>query len=248
METLINGVKTFYQTFGEGKTFLILHGWGSNSGRWDTVAEKISEKGFRVIVPDLPGFGKSEVLSEPWTANRYISWLENFVRELNLEEFYLAGHSFGGALSVKFAIKYPQKVKKLFLIAAAFVRKKTIKKQVLGRLSKIAKLFSFLPFYSLAQRAFYKFVVGSSDYLRAEGVMRGTFLNVTTDDLSQFVGFVRVPTIIIWGNEDDSTLIDDAYFMEEKIRGSKLFVIDGAGHNLHRESPDILAEKILKEV
>ena len=93
MEIEINGVKTNYQVFGEGKPFLILHGWGSNSDRWIPVAEQISKKGFKVIVPDLPGFGKSGALSMPWNTNKYISWLEQFVKELGLKEFYLLGHS-----------------------------------------------------------------------------------------------------------------------------------------------------------
>ena len=55
MEITINGIKTNCQVFGEGKPFLILHGWGSNSERWREVAEIISQKGFKVLLLDLPG-------------------------------------------------------------------------------------------------------------------------------------------------------------------------------------------------
>ena len=247
-EVIIDGLKINYKTFGEGKPFLILHGWGSNSDRWIPVAEKISQNGYKVIIPDLPGFGKSEALNEPWSANKYIIWLEQFVEGLNLRELYLLGHSFGGALACKMAINHPQQIKKLFLVSAAFVRKRTIKKQVLGRVSKVAKIFSFLPFYSIAKKAFYKFVVGSYDYSKAEGVMKNTFLNVVADDLSQFVAFVKVPTVIIWGNKDESTLVDDAYFLNKKIKDSKLVIIEGAGHALNRKQPDILSEKILENI
>ena len=131
METIINGVKTNYQVFGKGKPILILHGWGSNSDRWVKIAELISSKEFKVIVPDLPGFGQSATLETAWTMNNYINWLEEFVKELNLGEFCLMGHSFGGALAVKFSIKHPQNVEKLFLVAAASVRKRTTKKRIL---------------------------------------------------------------------------------------------------------------------
>ncbi|MCX6720058.1 MAG: alpha/beta hydrolase, partial [Candidatus Staskawiczbacteria bacterium] len=123
MEIAINGFKINYQTFGEGKPFLFLHGWGSNSDRWVEVAEKIAQKGYKVIVPDLPGFGKSDALPIPWNTNKYIDFIERFVKELNLSEYYLLGHSFGGALASKMAVKHNQDVQKLFLVSAACVRK-----------------------------------------------------------------------------------------------------------------------------
>ena len=98
-EININGIKTNYQTFGEGKPFLILHGWGSNSERWQPVAELIAEKGLKVIVPDMPGFGKSDALTAPWNMKNFTIWVDEFVKQLNLDEFYLMGHSFGGALA-----------------------------------------------------------------------------------------------------------------------------------------------------
>jgi len=248
METTINGVKTNYQVFGEGKPFLILHGWGSNSERWAPIAEQISAKGFKVIVPDLPGFGKSDILLTAWNMNNYIKWLEEFVKELKLEEFYLAGHSFGGALACKLTINYPQQIKKLFLISAASVRKKTTKKSALKNVAKLVKKLSFLPGYNLFRKAFYKFIIRKSDYPYVDGLMKETFKNVISEDLAQFTGFIRTPTVIIWGDKDKSTPVEDAHFMNEKIRNSRLVVIEGVGHILNKECPEVLAEKILENV
>jgi len=248
MEITINGIKTNYQIFGEGKPFLILHGWGSNSDRWAVVAELISKQGFKVIVPDLPGFGKSDMLETPWNMNNYIKWLEEFVNQSNIGEFYLMGHSFGGALACKLTIKYPQKVRKLFLVAAASVRKKTVKKSAFKNISKVVRNLAFLPFYAFFRKAFYKFIIRKSDYPYVEGLMKETFKNVISEDLSQFTGFIRTPTIIIWGDKDKSTPIEDAYFMEKKIKKSKLIVIPGAGHILNKECPEVLTEKILGNI
>lgn len=251
MEIVINGVRTAYQIFGEGQPVLLLHGWGSNSDRWIAVAEQIvggahSGAGpYQVIIPDLPGFGRTDMLTNAWNMNNYISWLEEFAKECKLKNFYLIGHSFGGALACKFAINHPQEVKKMFLIAAASVRKRTPQKSFLKKIAKIVKKFSFLPYYQLMRKAFYKFVIRKSDYPYVDGVMKETFKNVISEDLSQFTGFIRTPTVIIWGDKDKSTPIEDAYFMNQKIRNSKLVVINGAGHNLNKENPDILSEKIL---
>jgi len=247
-ETNINGAKVNYQVFGEGTPFLILHGWGSNSDRWVDVAKKISEKGFKVIVPDLPGFGKSDALLMPWNTNKYIDWLEKFVKELNLGEYYLMGHSFGGALASKMSVKHVQDIKKLFLVSAACVRRKTNTKKFSAVLAKIVKLFYFIPYYPLIRKAIYKFIIRKSDYVYVEGIMKSTYLNVVAEDLSFHLAFIRVPTIIIWGDKDDYTPISEGYFIEKQIKKSKIIVIPGAGHDLNRKQPEIVAEKVLENV
>jgi pimeloyl-ACP methyl ester carboxylesterase len=248
MEITINGFKTNYQVFGEGKPFLIFHGWGSNLERWVEVAEPLSKKGFKVIVPDLPGFGKSDMLTAPWNTNRYISWAEGFVKELRLGDFYLAGHSFGGALASKMAVKRAQEVKKLFLISAACVRKQTTRKGFLKRISKVVKLFYFLPYYSFFRKAVYKFIIRRSDYVYVDGIMKETYLNVVSEDLSFHLPFIKVPTVIIWGDKDDATPIEDGRFIASRIKNSKLVVIPGAGHDLNRKQPEILVENVLNNL
>jgi pimeloyl-ACP methyl ester carboxylesterase len=252
MEIIINGAKTNYQVFGEGKPFLILHGWGSNSDRWVPVAEKISERGFKVIVPDLPGFGKSDALLMPWNTNKYIDWIERFVKELGVpsgsSEFYLLGHSFGGALAAKITIKHAQEVGKLFLVAAACVREKTTKKNFSAKISKVIKLFYFLPYYGLFRKAVYKFIIRKSDYVYVQGIMKETYLNVVAEDLTFQLPFIKVPTVIIWGDKDNDTPIEDGRLINEKIKNSKLIVIPGAGHRLAKENPEILSEKIIENL
>jgi len=251
MEITVNlpgqgGIKTHYRTFGEGKPLLILHGWESNCERWIEVAEPLSKKGFEVIVPDLPGFGKSDVLAMPWNTNRYIAWLEGFIKEINLKDYHLLGHSFGGALASKMAVKYPQNVKKLFLVAAACVRHKTTKKKFLERIAKVVKLLYFLPYYNLFRKAVYKYIIRRSDYVYVRGLMRDTYMNVIGEDLSFHLPFIKVPTIVIWGDKDDMTPMEDGNFIAKQVKGSKLVVIPGAGHDLNRKQAEILIEKVLE--
>ncbi len=248
MEKNINGVKTNYLVFGEGKPFLILHGWGSASDRWIPEAEIIAKKGYKVIVPDLPGFGKSEQLTNAWRVNDYIKWFEDFTTELNIENFYLLGYSFGGALSAKIAVKYPQRVQKLFLVASAIVRKKSAQKDLSKKASKVIKIFKFLPFYDLFRKAVYKFIIRRSDYVYTDGVMKETYLNVIADDVSFNLPFIRVPTVIIWGDKDQSVPMEDAHFIHEKVKNSKLVIIPGADHLMHKKLPELLAEKVLENI
>lgn len=247
-EITINGLKTNYLVMGEGEPFLILHGWGSASDRWVKEMEILSEKGFQVIVPDLPGFGSSDKLSRAWTDNDYVKWFEEFTEKLEVKEFYLLGYSFGGALASKIAVKYPQRVKKVFLVAAAIIRRKTTQKNTSAMVAKIVKVFSFLPFYSVFRKAVYKFIIRKSDYIHTEGIMKETYLNVISDDVSFQLPFIRVPAVIIWGDKDKSVPIEDARLVNEKIKNSKLVIIPGADHLLHKQLPELLSEKILENI
>ena len=252
-KVLIKNIEINYKIFGGGrpidnKVFLILHGWGSSSDKWIKEAEIISQRGFRVIIPDLPGFGASQNLEKPWTVNNYIGWFEEFTKIINVENFYLLGHSFGGALALKIAVKYPQRVQRLFLVAVAVIRKKTNKKKFFAKISKIVKLFYFLPYYYYFRKAVYKFIIKKSDYVYTEGIMKETYLNVVGEDIYHYLSYIKITTVIIWGDKDQSVPVEDAYLINEKIKNSKLVIIPDADHLMHKKIPEILAEKILENL
>lgn len=249
-QIIVNNLKINYRVFGEGRPMLILHGWKSNSERWQKTAELLAAANVQAIIPDLPGFGKSQEPLSAWSLDAYVQWLADFcaqVPELK-DHFYLAGHSFGGALAAKFAIKYPQKVQKVFLISAACVRQVKISKKMWWRASKVVKLFSFVPGYSIFRKGFYKYILRKTDYLQVDGVMKGIYLKGISEDLSHKINFLKVPVVIIWGGKDTSTPIDQARFINHKIYNSKLIIIPGAGHSLQMEAPELLAQHILKHV
>ncbi|MDO8559230.1 MAG: alpha/beta hydrolase [bacterium] len=227
-------------------TILILHGWGSCAKNWANVKELLENKGLKVFVPDLPGFGENPPPDRPWSIDDYVEWVRDFCEKNNLSNFFLAGHSFGGGIAAKYASRYTENIEKLFLVASAIVRRKTFKKEAFKRLAKILNKFSALPYYDLFRRAFYKIVV-KSDYLSAKNAnMRETYLKVIGEDLSSCLSNISTPTIIIWGEKDEDTLLKDAYLIKEKISGAVLETISGIGHSPHLESPEILAEKIIK--
>ena len=227
------------------QVFLILHGWGSSSDRWQETANLLAEKGIKVVIPDLPGFGKSQNPKKPWELEDYSDFVEKFVRFLNLEKFYLLGHSFGGAIAVKYALKNPDLVKKLFLAGASLIRKKSLKKKFFFIFSKIFKFFSYIPFF---KKVFYKFIV-RSDYPQTKGVMRKTYLNIIKEDLSDQLKNIKIPSIIIWGEKDNIVSLKCGKKIKSKIKNSKLIIISNGGHDLERKNPKelsgIMSELIL---
>ena len=245
-ETLrILGLQVSYKTAGEGPAVFILHGWGSKSERWEKVADLLSQQNFSVIIPDLPGFGKSEQPKSPWGIEDYYVFVKEFVDTLGLKEFYLLGHSFGGGLALFYATRHKEKVKKLFLVAAAIRREKSLKKSIFKLLSTIGKVFSFLPFYPLFKKAFYRYVIKKSDYPYQAGIMKGTYLKVIGQDLSPLLAEVFVPTIVLWGVKDGVVPIKDAYFIAEHISNAKLVLVPEGDHDLEQKMPETLAQKIL---
>lgn len=99
-----------------GKTIMLLHGKNFNGAYWEKTAKDLSEKGFRVIIPDQIGFGKS---SKPQSYQFSFSQLaENtkaILDQLQIEKTIVLGHSMGGMVATRFTLLYPEKVQKLIL-------------------------------------------------------------------------------------------------------------------------------------
>lgn len=247
----IGGLSVNYKVFGEGKPVLVLHGWGRGSDSWAKVSELLERQGCRVVCPDLPGFGKSQEPGEPWDVEKYLAFVDCFTKQLGLESFFLIGHSFGGGLALAFSSLHPQRVKMLVLCDAAIIRKERLglrqriaKKLSLGRSLILGIPLIGRPMHSLSQKILYRFA-GAQDYFRASGAMRKTFAKVVSQDLSRFAAGIKVPVLIIWGQKDQSTPLEDAYTLQHLIPGSAADVINGIGHNPQRDVPDVLAKKIV---
>jgi len=238
----IKGLKINYKILGEGKPFLILHGWGSKSDNWQKIGELLSLKGIKVIIPDLPGFGASDNPKTAWSLDDYCDFIEEFIKILNLEKFSLLGHSFGGSLSIKCSLRFPEKIEKLFLVSAACFRRNGFKKRALFIIAKIFKVFSFVPFL---RKAFYKFIVRKSDYPYTQGIMKDIYLRVIKTDLSDILEKVKVPTVIIWGEKDDVTPLKQGRIINQKIKISQLRIIPKADHDLNAKNPEELIREIL---
>lgn len=122
-EVETNGITTVVSEWGEGdRNAVLLHGVSSNRVYWSDLAPELAGRGWHVYAPDLRGAAESRVTSNEqvgWKIDTYVDDLAAWTEALGLASFTLAGHSFGGRLSVEFAARYPERVDKLILIAAA---------------------------------------------------------------------------------------------------------------------------------
>jgi len=229
------------------QTFLILHGWGSKAKNWENVKKILEEKGWEVKIPDLPGFGENLTMKKPFSLDDFAEWVKKYTKTQNLNKFFLIGHSFGGAVAVKYCLKYPEDVEKLILVNPALIRKRDFKKKVISKILSFFKIFSFFPFFEKIKLFFCK-VFLKSDYYQTSGVLRETYLKIIKEDLSGFLPKLKVKSLIIWGEKDKITPLKYGILIKKLIPQSKFIILKKISHNPHTQSPEILVKSLLNNL
>ena len=254
-KVLINGLEINYKIsspliWKKRCSLLILHGWGGSSSSWVRVQNILAKKGYRVIVPDFPGFGKSKTPPEAWGLKEYSDFILNFIEAVGLEKFFLLGHSFGGRIAVKFTLLYADKVQKLILCDSAGIKPKTgLKTKLIFILAKIGNAI-FTPkilsrFKDGARNVFYIFL-RHKDYVKADGTMKEIIKKVLNEDLLQELPQINIKTLLIWGEIDKLVPLKYGHIFKEKIKDSEMIVLPEIGHSPNLETPKKLSEIILK--
>lgn len=246
---LIDDLEVNYKTAGEGKPLLILHGWGGSSNSWLEVQKILASKGYKVITPDLPGFGKTPSPRKAWEIGDYTDFFSQFIEKLGLEKIILLGHSFGGRISIRFTSLHPERLEFLILCGSAGVKlPATLTQKIIYIIARIGN-FIFTPkllrrFKDWVRNNFYM-LIRQRDYRKVKGTMRETFKKVIPQDLSSDLPKIKTKTLIIWGARDKTVPIKAAYIIKEKIPNSNLEIMPRIAHTPHLEAPEKLSEVIL---
>lgn len=225
-----------YTVSGEGKSVLLLHGWGGSIDSFAPVAANLAN-GYRVISIDFPGFGKTPPPPEPWSVTEYTEVVRDFIKRLGAEGCDIIAHSFGGRVAIMLASQYPALVSKLVLVDAAGVRpKRSLKYHVRIRIFKIGKRIMrcglCMRLLGPAGEKLQKRVVsaGSKDYRALSEDMKRTFVRVVNQDLRPRLKLIQSPTLLVWGQNDTETPLYMGRIMEREIPDAGLVVFEGAGH------------------
>jgi pimeloyl-ACP methyl ester carboxylesterase len=245
MKIIVQNLAVEYQDEGAGKVILLLHGWQDNLRTFDALVPLLSVTN-RVIRLDCPGFGQSETPKETWDLDNYVKFVENFIQKLHLQVDVLIGHSFGGRIAIKGAADKNLQPNKIVLVNSAGIAKnKTLRNSVLKTGAKIAGAIIRIPPLSFWREKLRKKIYESigSDYLNA-GAMKETFLKIIAEDLTESAKKINIPTLLIWGANDAETPLSDGQRLAKLIPDSKLEIINGAGHFIHQEKPEEVANII----
>ena len=228
MEEIIKSVKVNYELYGNGdKTIVLLHGWGQNIEMMKPIGDNFS-KNYKVLIPDLPGFGKSDEPKDIWTMYDYADFIHELIEKLDIKKPILMGHSFGGKISLIYSSKY--EVEKLVLFASPFrkgIKKLSLKTRMLKFLKKVPGLNKL--------EGYAKKHIGSQDYRQASEFMRKILVEHVNLDTTEDVKKIKCPTLLIWGTNDIQVPLDEAYVLEKLIKDSGLVVYEGCTHYAYLE-------------
>ena len=242
----IKGVRANFKVAGQGPAILVLHGWGGSSDSWLKVQGFLSNKGYRVFVPDFPGFGKSKPPKRSWSVTDYANWTFNFAESQKLDNFFILAHSFGGRVAIKFAVEFPDMVKGLALCDSAGIKRKPdLKTKTLFLISKMGNKVFEVPYLAKykdkVRSIFYRFL-RHKDYVKAAGVMKETIRKILEEDLSPYLLKINARTLTLWGKKDKTVPLEDAHTFKDKIKDSQIKILEGVGHSPHLQVPQKLAD------
>jgi pimeloyl-ACP methyl ester carboxylesterase len=252
----VKGVRMRYFVGGEGPPLLLVHGLGGAASNWTELAPLLAQR-HRLLVPDLPGHGGS-------TALPAVSGLEPFADRVALvaeREGMLpapvVGHSLGGMVVLRLALRRPADVQALVLAGAAGLSIGSVwGRQLLSVFSTVrpgrlaARYRGWVTRSRILRRLVFGFVSVADPVAltneAVEGFLAGQLLHTDVDsawqalrrdDPRQELEAVRCPVLVLWGAEDVQLPLGDAFEYTRRLR-ARLRVIPGCGHLLIGERPD----------
>jgi abhydrolase domain-containing protein 6 len=251
--------KIVYAEGGTGDTIIMLHGFSANKDHWLRFS-KYFTPGYRVIIPDLPGFGESSKPPEAkYNIMSQVERLNLLVKELKLTKFHIVGNSMGGNIAGNFAATYPDMVKTLALFDASGVitpikseRDLLIEKGINPYFLKDVNEFDRLletNFYKPPQWPSFIKKYLAKQAIKTAPLNRKIFNDLRNTDYYALEGKldkIKAPTLIVWGDSDKAIHISAVEIYKKNIKNSQSVIIKECGHLPMLEKPQETAS-IYKE-
>jgi pimeloyl-ACP methyl ester carboxylesterase len=261
----IDGVRMHYQEKGAGTPLVLIHGYTSSTYSWKDVFEPLA-KNFHVIAVDLKGFGFSSKPDGDYTRRAQALLVTHLLERLNLEKAWLCGNSMGGEVALNVAIANPQRVAGLILIDSAGVDvpgKGTLAPgylmiPVLNHLlialsltsNKLVRQGLMKSFYDQSKVTdervanYYRPLKTRGGQLAALRARTQFSMLPVEPNLKQ----IDVPTLILWGAQDQLIPLTAGYKLNSLVRNSKLVVFENCGHVPQEEMPARVVSEITQFV
>jgi len=252
----IKGVRMRYFVGGAGPPLLLVHGLGGAASNWTELAPLLARR-HRLLIPDLPGHGGSSALPAVSGLEPYADRVALVAEAEGMLPAPVVGHSLGGMVVLRWALRRPDDVIAIVLAGAAglsvgnvfgrqllslftAVRPGRIAARHRGWVARSPRLrklvFGFVSVAdpaSLSNEAIEGFLAAQLLHTDVDGAWHA----LRMDDPRQELEAIRCPVLVLWGAEDVQLPLDDAFEYTRRLR-ARLRVIPGCGHLLIGERPD----------
>jgi len=236
---------TYIGDEGKGFPLVLVHGFLGSSKMWKPQIDFFKDH-FRIITPDLPGFGKSNKAKSHNSIQSIANLLINCLEEKKINKFHLLGHSMGGMIVQEMAKKVGDKISKLVCYSTGprgempgrfetvDESRENLQKSGLETMARnIAKTW----FIKGEKAKYFDVCIETGKQTSMEAVDNSlvAFKNWNGVDTLKNI---KNKTLIIWGDQDKSYNFEQVQTLEKNIENSKLIIFKNCAHNVHLEQPD----------
>jgi pimeloyl-ACP methyl ester carboxylesterase len=233
----VDGYRVHYYSMGpaKGPALVLVHGLGGRSEDWENLAPFLTQAGYRVYLPDLPGFGQSERPAQfSYSIPDQAAVVAAFFDELHLQHVDLGGWSMGGWIVQRVAADHPERIRKVILFDSAGLTVKPAWNTTLFTPSSPSELDQLDDLLMPHPPAVPPFV--AADILRVSRanawVIHRALASMLAgrDTTEQLLPGLKMPVLIVWGEVDHITPLSEGEQMHKLIPESQLERISGCGH------------------
>jgi pimeloyl-ACP methyl ester carboxylesterase len=250
----VEGVRVHYQEAGVGRVgespVLLIHGFCASNFVWSETLEPLAEAGFRVVAPDLIGFGFSEKPSGgEYTIEMQARMICGLMDALGIERAVLVGSSYGGAVASVCALDHASRVERLVLVGT--VSNDEVPRRTWLRVAAspvVGEVFSplLIDARRLVKRHLRRTYAAQNGFLLDEERIKAhqrpllaanthrailrTLRRWSAERIELEAARIRQPTLLVWGAHDREVPLSSGERLHELIEGSRLFVFPHCGH------------------
>ncbi|BBZ26077.1 hydrolase [Mycolicibacterium madagascariense] len=263
----LHGDRVAYRDEGSGEVLLLIHGMAGSSDAWRELIPRLA-KSYRVVAPDLLGHGQSTKPRGDYSLGAFAVWLRDLLDELGIAQATIVGHSLGGGVAMQFIYQHPDYCERVILISsgglgndvgwilrllsapgAEFVLPIIAPTPVLKAGNKIGSWFTSMGMRNPRASEIWRAYSSFSDKPSRDAFLRT--LRSVVDYRGQAVSALNrlhvrseLPTLAIWGEDDEIIPVEHGYAAQHARPGSRLEVLPGVGHFAHVEAPTEVADII----
>lgn len=249
-EGSLSGFKIHYNDAGQGEVVIMLHGGGPGASGWSNFNRNIGafvDAGYRVVLPDCPGFGKSdEIVSDVQRGLLNAQAVKGLMDSLGIDKAHLVGNSMGGATALNFALEYPDRLDKLILMGPGGLGPSLLQPNPQEGIKRMMRLYAqptwenfnaMLEVFVFDQNALTE-DLRKGRWANIEGNLRHLENFVTSFqrtplaawDVSHRVPAIKHRTLVTWGRDDRFVPIDHGLKLLNLLQDAQLHVFSRCGH------------------